>query len=82
MNSSVSIKKEIMERAAKKAKEDNMSVSAVMRTLLNDYANGKIHITTQVVTTPIEPQLHIVKVDAETQGLMDDVVNEWNKTQS
>lgn len=71
MNTSVIIDKETRDRAAKKAKEDKLSVSAVVRILLVDYADGRIRIGTHMV----EP----IEVDESTQKLMDDTVAEWKK---
>ncbi|MFH1218397.1 MAG: hypothetical protein V1679_00980 [Candidatus Peregrinibacteria bacterium] len=71
MITTVSVDKEIRNSAAKKAKQDKLSVSAVVRILLMDYANGKIQIGTRLA----EP----IEVDKETQKMMDDTVAEWNK---
>ncbi|MDP4007572.1 MAG: hypothetical protein Q8P68_00085 [Candidatus Peregrinibacteria bacterium] len=73
---SISVEKNIRDKAAKKAKEDMLSFSSVVRILLLDYSNGKIHIGSQMKR---EPYIEIMEVDDDTQELMDDVVAEWNK---
>ncbi|KKP36237.1 hypothetical protein A2483_01595 [Candidatus Peregrinibacteria bacterium RIFOXYC2_FULL_33_13] len=76
MNTTISIDKKIRDKAARKAQDDQLSVSAVIRILLNDYADGKIQIGTRMVG---EPMIEVIEVDKSTQNLMDDVVNAWNK---
>ncbi|HCW32046.1 MAG: hypothetical protein UT55_C0020G0002 [Candidatus Peregrinibacteria bacterium GW2011_GWE2_39_6] len=73
---SISVEKTIRDRAAKKAKADMISFSAVVRVLLIDYANGRIRIGSQSVE---EYQVERIDVDKKTQNLMDEVVSEWNK---
>ena len=76
MNTTISIDKETRDKAAERAKEEKISVSAVIRILLTDYAEGKIQIGTRMSETV---QGGAIEVDEETQNLMDEVINEWNK---
>lgn len=76
MNTTISIDKETRDKAAKRAKKEKISVSAIVRILLIDYANGKIQIGTRI---PSEVEMSELEVDDETQVLMDEVINTWNK---
>lgn len=76
MTTTISIDKEIRDKAAKKAQNDKLSVSAVIRILLTDYADGKIQIGARIVS---EPKIEIIEVDEETQSMMDDVIKTWHK---
>jgi len=49
--STISIDKDTKKRAAKKAKRDRLTVSVITRILLNDYADGKITIGSQLAVT-------------------------------
>ncbi|MEK7672413.1 MAG: hypothetical protein AAB373_00870 [Patescibacteria group bacterium] len=77
MNTTISIKKDICYQAAKKAKAEGLSVSAVVRILLLDYADGKIEIGTRLGDNAIK--VEPIEVDKKTQELMDNVISEWNK---
>jgi len=77
MTTTVSIDKEIRDTAAQKAKEDKLSVSAVIRILLLDYVNGKIEIGTRLPEEEIK--VETIQVDKDTQELMDDVISEKDK---
>jgi len=76
MTTTISIDKEIRDKAAKKAKDDKLSVSAVIRILLIDYTAGKIQIGTRINESPAP---EIIQVDRNTQALMDMVVSKWHK---
>ena len=67
----VAVNKDIRNLAAKKAKQDQISVSAVVRILLKDYAEGRIKIGSHVES------IQEIPVDEESQGLMDEVVDVW-----
>jgi len=49
--STISIDKGTKNRASKRAKKDRITVSMVTRILLNDYADGKITIGSQMAVT-------------------------------
>lgn len=49
--STISIDKPTKDRAGKRAKKDRITISAITRILLNDYADGKITIGSKVVVT-------------------------------
>lgn len=76
-NSSLSIDKDIRDLAAKRAKSDKLSVSAVARMLLRDYAEGKISIG---ATIPSSETYHTERIDVDdtTQKLMDDIATLWS----
>lgn len=76
MNTTISIDKELRNRAAERAKKEKLPISVIVRILLSDYAAGKIQIGTR---TPELTQMKEVEVDDETQSLMDDVVNVWRR---
>lgn len=46
----LSVDKDIRDRASQRARNDKLSVSAVVRILLNDYAEGRIEIGTRTTT--------------------------------
>lgn len=76
MNTTISIDKETRNRAAKRAKREKLSVSAIVRILLTDYAEGKITIGTRF---PQLTQMSAIEVDEETQNLMDNTIHLWRK---
>lgn len=80
MNTTVSIDKAICNRAAKRAKMEKVSVSAVVRILLSNYAEGKLHIHTVVSEEPVIEKVEEIEVDEKTQKLMDKVIKAWNKS--
>jgi len=76
MNTSVAIRKDIRDQASEKAQADGLSMSAVVRILLLDYANGRIEIGSRPST---DIAIDNIEVDVTTQKMMDDVISEWNK---
>lgn len=76
MTTSLYIDKDTKERAAQKAKSDQLSFSAVVRILLSDYASGKIVIGARSVN---HYEVSDIPVDAETQAKMDSVMEKWRK---
>lgn len=76
MNTSIAIRKDIRDQASQKAQTDGLSISAVVRILLLDYANGRIEIGSRSSTNIAVEK---IEVDATTQKMMDDVISEWNK---
>ena len=67
MNTTISIPKSTKARAQKVAKKYDMSVSAVARILLNDFASGRI----QIATVAPEPKIP----NKETIKAMQDIEN-------
>ncbi len=63
------------QKAGKKAKQDKLSMSAIMRILLTDYANGKIQIGARTVT---QYEVSHISVDDETQTKMDKIAKKWH----
>ncbi|PIZ75105.1 hypothetical protein COY05_05095 [Candidatus Peregrinibacteria bacterium CG_4_10_14_0_2_um_filter_38_24] len=76
MNTSIAIRKDIRDQASQKAQTDGLSISAVVRILLLDYANGRIEIGSRSNTNIAVEK---IEVDSKTQKMMDDVILEWNK---
>lgn len=76
MNTSIAIRKDIRDQASHKAQADGLSISAVVRILLLDYANGRIEIGSRSSTNIAVEK---IDVDTTTQKMMDDVISEWNK---
>lgn len=70
----ISIDRATREQVGKRASADRLSVSAVARILLADYAAGRLTIGVRAE----EPmQVEPVAVDADTQALMDSAVLAW-----
>lgn len=69
--STFTIDKKIRDAASRRAKVDQLSVSAVARMLLRDYAEGRITIGTSMV------QNERIVVDASTQKKMDSISALW-----
>jgi len=76
MNTTISIDKELCQRAYKRAKINKLPISAVVRILLAEYAEGKIQIGAKFVE---DFEVKKIEVDEETQNLMDDVISVWRK---
>lgn len=76
--SSFSIDKEIRDMAARRAKADRISVSAVARMLLRDYAEGRIGIGS-LMTPESSSHTQVVEVDEETRCLMENVATVWKE---
>ncbi len=74
MNTTISIDKEVCGQAQKRAKMDRLSVSAVARILLAEYAEGKIQIGARIVE---DFEVRKIEVDEEIQNLMDDTIAIW-----
>ncbi|MBI1813113.1 hypothetical protein HY285_03560 [Candidatus Peregrinibacteria bacterium] len=70
MQTSIAIDGQTRDRAAKRAKAQRLPLAAVVRILLNDYADGRLNIETHTIAESIP-------VDARTQKSMDKVVQQW-----
>ena len=70
--STFTIDKKIRDAASRRAKMDQLSVSAVARMLLRDYADGHITIGTHITSTHER-----ISVDPETQSKMDAISSRW-----
>ncbi len=69
--STISIDKTTKNRASKRAKKDRMTVSVITRILLNDYADGKISIGSQMAITQngFTPEFEDMVLKAEKEAL-------------
>lgn len=74
MTTSLYLDKETKQMATKKAKQDKLSFSAVVRILLTDYAAGRIVIGSRAAE---HYEISEIDVDQETQKKMDAVVEKW-----
>ena len=74
MTTTIYLDKKTKERAAKKAKKDNLSMSAVIRVLLSDYVDWKIAVRANWVRID---KVEEVPVTKEIQKKMDAVVRLW-----
>lgn len=74
MTTSLYIDQATKQKAAQKAKKDQLSFSAVVRILLSDYAEGKIVIGARPV---IHYEVSEIAVDSETQKKMDKIAAKW-----
>ncbi len=70
MQTSIAIDQVTRDRAAKRAKIERLPLAAVVRLLLNDYADGHLSIGVRTLAEPLD-------VDAKTQKKMDAVVEKW-----
>lgn len=75
MTTTLSIDKEIRDKAYLRAKTDKISLSAVARMLLLDYAEWRISIWTRINSSI---QVSDIQVDSETQNKMDNLSALWN----
>jgi antitoxin component of RelBE/YafQ-DinJ toxin-antitoxin module len=69
MTTSLYLDQETKKKATKKAKQDKLSFSAVVRILLTEYADGKIVIGARSVSE--------IPVDTATQSKMDSIIKKW-----
>lgn len=74
MTTSLYIDEGTKKRATQKAKNDQLSFSAVVRILLSDYAAGKIVIGARSVP---HYQVENIIVEEKTQAKMDGIVEKW-----
>ena len=74
MQTSIAIDKMTRDRAAKRAQSERMPLAAVVRVLLNDYADGRLSIGVRLASTVLA---EAVPADSHTQRKMDDVVSKW-----
>lgn len=73
MQTSIAIDRLTRDRAAKRAKAERLPLAAVVRLLLNDYADGHLSIGVRTIAEPVD-------VDEQTQKKMDKVINQWRST--
>ncbi len=73
MQTSIAVDRLTRDRAAKRAKAERLPLAAVVRLLLNDYADGHLSIVVRTFAEPID-------VDARTQKKMDTVTAQWRAT--
>lgn len=76
MTTTIYINKQTKQRASQRAKKDKLSMSAIMRILLSDYANGNIVIRARSMKID---EVSTVSVDAQIQKKMDQVMKAWDK---
>jgi len=67
------VHKSVKDLAAKKAKAEGLSLSAVARFLLQGYADGKLNIGLVVG----DQEIQRVDLDSQTQKILDDSVKKW-----
>ncbi len=70
MQTSIAIDAQTRDRAAKRAKAERLPLAAVVRLLLNEYADGRLSIGVRSFS-------EVVPIDAKTQQKMDKVVEQW-----
>lgn len=80
-STSLSIDKDVRDLAAKRAKADKLSVSAVARMLLRDYGEGKISIGA-TFSVPETYRTEFVEADKEIQDSMNAIGSLWNDKKS
>lgn len=73
MQTSIAVDRFTRDRAAKRAKIERLPLAAVVRLLLNDYADGHLSIGVRTFAEPLE-------VDAKTRKKMDTIVGQWRAT--
>lgn len=74
MTTSLYIDSETKNKAVQKAKDDNLSFSAVVRILLSDYASGRIEIGARTKNTY---EVTEIEVDNKIQEKMDALSKQW-----
>lgn len=75
MTTTIYIDKQTKQRASQRAKKDKLSMSAIMRILLSDYANGNIVIGARSMRID---EVATIPVDAQIQKKMDQVMKVWD----
>ena len=71
MQTSIAIDKGTRDRAAKRAKTERLPLAAVVRLLLNEYADGNLSIGVRTIAESIP-------VNTKTQQKMDSIVKKWH----
>ncbi len=70
-NTTLSVTKSIYQKASKKAKEQHLSVSAIVRLLLDAYAEGRIDILATQISQPVElVELNKEQLNSEVLNVM------------
>lgn len=79
MTTTINLDPKIRLKASKRAKKDNMSLSGVIRLLLNDYAEGKLRVG---IVLSDESEFEVLSVDSDTQKTMDSIGQTWSSISS
>ena len=76
MNSTVMVRRDVKNKAAKRAKAQGFALTTVVKILLDDYAEGRINIGS--FSTNLNPFFSVdtVVVDSETQTMLDQAAEE------
>ena len=74
MQTSIAIDSNTRDRAAKRAEKELLPLATVVRILLNDYADGRLHIGVHTGPAVITEE---IPVDTTIQKKMDMVTKKW-----
>jgi antitoxin component of RelBE/YafQ-DinJ toxin-antitoxin module len=77
MNSTIMVRKDIKERAAKKAKQEGVSLSTVVRFLLKGYAEGRVGVGLVLNEEVQVEKVAKISLDKETQSFLDNSTKKW-----
>lgn len=77
MNSTIMVQKSVKDLAAKKAKKEGLSLSAVTRFLLQGYAEGKLNIGLVFGGDISVNKVERINPDTETQSKINNSVKKW-----
>jgi len=77
MNSTVMVQKSVKDLAARKAKNEGVSLSTIVKFLLKGYVEGKVNIGLVVEENMKVTKIERIPVDAETQELLNNSVRKW-----
>jgi hypothetical protein len=77
MNSTIMVQKSVKDLAARKAKEEGLSLSTVTRFLLQGYADGKVQIGL-ILNQDVEvTKIETIDLDSETASRINSSVKKW-----
>lgn len=79
MNSTIMIKKSVKDLAAKKAKQEGLSLSTVTRFLLQGYAEGKLNIGLVVEPIVSIDKTEKITLDTKTQSKINNTAKKWRQ---
>ena len=77
MNSTIMVQKSVKDEAAKRAKSEGLSLSAVTRFLLKEYSNGKLNIGVTINESIKVSDIQNIELDSQTQQKLDASVSSW-----
>ncbi|MCK5461291.1 hypothetical protein KAI58_04880 [Candidatus Gracilibacteria bacterium] len=77
MNSTIMVQKSVKDIAARKAKQEGLSLSVVTRFLLQGYAEGKLNIGLVLGNNVSINKTEIIDLDTSTQSKINNSAKKW-----